>query len=292
MITIFTPTYNRSVLLERIYDSLIIQNNKDFEWLIVDDGSMDNTKEVVQKWIDEDKIKIRYIYQKNQGKYVAFNTGVNNANGELFFCVDSDDFLPNNAIELIYKAWSKNTYENIAGIIALKENTNGERLSDALPNSINKSSAYNLAFVHNCRGEWSLIYRTDILRNNLFPVISGEKFITECVVYDKIDLNFELILLNEVLTICEYQSDGLTSSIFSTMLKNPTGYKIFYNQRIDMAYTISERLGYIIRYNAFDILSKDNSFNYNGKYKLLVRMLKPLGWGLTKYYNYKKVTIK
>ena len=157
-----------------------------------------------------------------------------------------------------------------------------------LSGEISTSTMYDLALKHQCYGEKSLIYKTEILKTFPYPEIKGEKFVTECVVYDSIDQDYTMLLLKDVLTICEYQPDGLTGTIFSTMLKNPTGYKIYYKQRIDMAITLKERVGYIIRYNAFDILSGDNKCDYYGKYKFLVTILKPSGWLLTKYYNYKK----
>lgn len=288
MLTIFTPTYNRGNLLNRVYDSLKKQTVFDFEWLIVDDGSSDDTEEIVRKWISDATITIRYIRKENGGKHTAFNTGVQNARGELFFCVDSDDFTPNTCVESILKAWSDVKDDNIAGIIGMKTDTDGKLLCGEFPGGIITATMYDLTQKHQCYGEKSLVYKTDVLKNFPYPEILGERFVTECVVYDRIDQEYTMILLDKVLTICEYQPDGLTGTIFSTMLKNPTGYKIYYRQRIDMARTLKECVGYIIRYNAFDILSKDNKYNYLGKYKSLVITLKPLGWLLTKYYNYKK----
>lgn len=288
MLTIFTPTYNRGNLLNRVYGSLKEQTVFDFEWLIVDDGSSDNTEEIVQKWIDEAIIKIRYIRKENGGKHTAFNTGVQNAKGELFFCVDSDDFTPNTCVESILKAWSDGKDDNIAGIVGKKTDTDGKFLCGDFPEDVTKTTMYDLAQEHQCLGEKSLVYKTDILKKYPYPEILGERFVTECVVYDRIDAEYTMLLLDEVLTVCEYQPDGLTGTIFPTMLKNPTGYKIYYKQRIDMAYTFKERLGYAVRYNAFDILSGDKKYNYHGKYRLLVVALKPLGWLLTKYYNFKK----
>lgn len=287
MVTIFTPTYNRAKLLKRIYNSLRFQTNQDFEWVIVDDGSSDDTKAVVEEWIDEAIIKIKYVYQDNGGKHIAFNTGVKNASGELFFCVDSDDYLPENCVKEIIDAFSSVKDEKIAGIIGLKTDVNGNILSKLFPQELTRTTTYDLVNKYKCYGEKALVYKTDILRKYPYPEIENEKFVGECVVYDKIDKDYEMLVINKILTICEYQPDGLTNTIFINMLKNPTGYKIFYKQRIDMAYALKERIGYIIRYNAFKILSKDNEYDYNGKYNVLVNFLKPFGWLLTKYYNKK-----
>lgn len=288
MITIFTPTYNRAHLLPRLYESLKCQTVSDFEWLIVDDGSVDNTEEIVKEWISDNIINIRYIRRPNGGKHRAFNTGVVNAMGELLFCIDSDDYAPADCVESIINCWSNVNDSKIAGIIALKADEKGNFLSNAFPEGINEITMYDLSNRYKCTGDKALIYKTSILKEYPYPEIDGEKFIGESVVYDNIDLNYVMILLNKILTIGEYQQDGLTANIFSIMLNTPTGYKIYYKQRIDMAYTLSERVGYVIRYNAFDILSNDKNYNYNGKHKLMVWTLKPFGWLLTKYYNFKK----
>ena len=134
MLTVFTPSYNRANCLPRLYESIKAQSNKNFEWLIVDDCSVDETEIIVREWVNDGSIKIRYIYQENGGKARAFNNGVKNAEGELFFCVDSDDYLPNDAVELILDRWNKVDDAKIAGIIGLKENEKGELLCDAFLN--------------------------------------------------------------------------------------------------------------------------------------------------------------
>lgn len=287
MLTVFTPSYNRANCLPRLYESLKTQSNNDFEWLIVDDGSCDDTKSLVNEWINEGKIKIRYIYQENGGKPRAFNNGVKNAEGELFFCVDSDDYLPSDSVELIINKWNEVNDKKIVGIIGLKEDEKGKLLCDTFSDDIKFATTYNLVRKYGIKGEKSLVYKTEILREYPYPEIDGEKFIGENVVYDKIDQKYEMALLNKVLTTCEYQEGGLTATIFSTMLKNPTGYKIYYMQRINIAIDFKERINYMLRYNAFDILSKDKKYNYKGKYKFITLVLRPFGWLLTRYYKSK-----
>ncbi len=286
MVTIFTPSYNRAHLLNRIYKSLLSQTSFDFEWLIVDDGSKDNTKDVVKSFINENKINIRYIYQENKGKYVAFNNGVKNAMGDLFFCVDSDDFLPEDAVLCISNTPLSN--EKIAGIAALKVDLNGKTLSSPMPVNIKYSSVCDLSRKHGFVGELSLVYKTEILKKFAFPEIDGENFMGECVLYDQIDKEYEMLLSNKVLTICEYQQDGLTTNLFRTLLKNPTGYKIYYKQRIDMALSFKERANYMLRYNAFKILSRDKIYSYKGRHKILTTLFYPLGLILCVYYKLKK----
>ncbi len=282
-LTIFTPTYNRAHLLPRVFEGIRKQKNKDFEWLIIDDGSTDNTKEVVAGFQDESDVEIRYIYQENAGKPSAFNNAVKNANGELFFCVDSDDYPAEAAVELILDNWD-NEAENVSGIVALKVDTNGTPLCSRIPKDINYTTLYDLMNEEDFCGEVSLVYRTDILKNNLYPIIEGEKFITECVLYDKLDLKYKLKTLDEVLTVCEYQQGGLSDDAYRVMINNPIGYVIYYKNRIDMAVAFRERVAYIIRYHAFRMIAKNTIYKYAGKHRFLTVLLTPSGILLKRYY--------
>lgn len=284
MISIFTPTYNRENLLNRLYQSLLSQTDKNFEWIIVDDGSKDNTKTLVENWISENKITIKYLYQKNSGKHVAFNNGIDLASGQLYFCVDSDDFLPANAVEDIRKLYHHPLYDTTIGILALKSTTDGKLLSNNLPSNINLSTTYDLSLKHKCFGEKTLIYKTDLLKKHRFPVIPNEKFIGECVLYDALDQFGLMLLFDKVITLCEYQEGGLSNSFFKNMLKNPIGYKIYHSQRINLATSFKERFNHAIRYNAFRFMSNDSLYNYNGPHRVLLTLTIPFGILLNFYY--------
>lgn len=288
MISVFTPTYNRKELLKKLYLSLLEQTDKNFEWIIVDDGSCDDTKALVSEWISQNHIPIKYSYQQNSGKHIAFNNGIDLANGKLFFCVDSDDFLPNDAIENIRKLYACELFESTIGIIALKSDTQGNLLSEKFPANIKSSTTYDLTNKYHCPGEKTIIYKTDILKNHPFPTVQNEKFIGECVLYDSLDKFGKMLLLNKVLTICEYQENGLSNNFFKIMTLNPIGFKIYHKQRIDLTASLKERLGYAVRYNAFKLMSKDSCYNYSGKYRLLVILTIPFGFLLKLYYLFKK----
>ena len=287
MISIFTPTYNRKNLLKRLYQSLLEQTDKNFEWIIVDDGSTDNTETLIAEWITENKIKIKYQYQQNAGKHVAFNRGIDLASGKLYFCVDSDDLLPHNATEVIRKTYENPLFNKSIGIVALKSDTSGKLLSDNLPNTTSLSTIYDLTSKYKSFGERSIIYRTDILKENRFPVIEGEKFMGECVLYDHLDKFGQMLLLDKIVTICEYQEGGLSNNFFKIIIKNPIGFKIYHKQRIDLAYSLKDRFGYAVRYNAFKFMSNDSQYNYKGVHHLIVALTIPLGF-LLKLYYFKK----
>ena len=284
-LTIFTPTYNRCDLLKRTYGSLIRQKCKDFSWLIVDDGSYDGTKEVVSKWISEKIIDIKYVYQKNQGKHIAFNTAVSLIESGLFFTVDSDDWLPENSVQLIKSNEKNLANSTVAGMIALKAFSNCKLISGKFPNEIRYSTLMDL-FYQGFSGERSIIYKVEILKKFPFPK-TNEKFVPEGCVYDLIDNCYSLFVINDVLTICEYQEDGLSSNPYKLMYNNPTGYKIYYSNRINFARSFKERISYCIRYNCFASLSKDTVNNYHGKWSILVSVSYLGGLFAAVYYRFK-----
>lgn len=291
-LTIFTPTYNREHTIYRVYNSILHQSLDlldDIEWLIVDDGSSDNTESLVRTWLEKPSpFILRYIKQKNGGKHTAFNRAVQEAQGELFFTVDSDDWLAECSIKNIFNLFASICDdENLAGIIALKCFPTGNLIGISYPKENYASSMHNLS-LQGYGGERSLVFKTKILKQYPFPVIVGERFCTESVVYDQIDLKYKFYVSNYVLTICEYQEDGLTSNIFPLMIRNAIGYKIYYAQRIDMAVSLKERIGYVIRYNAFNLLKKDTEHNYSGEHKWLVRLLFPIGVLAYFYYRLKE----
>lgn len=277
-LTIFTPTYNREKLLHRLYNSLLQQSNKNFEWLIIDDGSTDLTHQLVQEWKKEKKINIRYIYKKNEGKYKAYNLAIKVSKSDLFFCVDSDDYLTSKSIENILKFWNRNKTNNISGIIGMKENTNGDLLGDKFTVKVISCSLFTLNNKYKCRGEYSLVYDLNILKKYQFPDIQNEKFTTESVLYDQVDKDYEMLLFNKILTVCEYQRGGYSSNLRDILWNNPVGFKIYYSQRIDMNANFIDRFTYILKYHIFNIISNEKKYFYNGKYKNLVKILKPIGY--------------
>ena len=140
VLSIFTPAYNRAHTIVRTYESLCRQTCKDFEWLVVDDGSTDNTHELVDQWIAEGKISIRYIYQDNQGMHGAHNTALRNITSELNVCIDSDDWMPDNAVEIILKFWREVRSDRLAGIIGLDVDAKGNVIGMDFPKDVSEST--------------------------------------------------------------------------------------------------------------------------------------------------------
>ncbi|OUO14918.1 glycosyltransferase family 2 protein [Flavonifractor sp. An4] len=287
MLTIFTPTYNRVDLLPRLYQSLIEQTERDFEWLIIDDGSTDKTEEYVNSIIKEKKIHIRYYWQKNSGKQSAHNNAVGLARGEWFFCVDSDDFLESTAVEKIKNrlGWLE---RNDCGLIAGKIDTRGVPLCKGLEENLAHRGLYSLNRLYGVQGEVSLIFKTEPLKENLYPIISGERFIGECVLYDALEMKgYTLCPLPENITICEYQSDGLSNSAYQIMMYNPGGYAYYHMQRIDLVLSVKERIRHAVQYQAFRALSDDKACCYCGTHMWCSRLAYLPGMMGAIYYKMK-----
>lgn len=230
-ITVFTPTYNRAYILNRCYESLKRQTNKLFIWLIIDDGSTDDTEDLVNKWISEGLIEIKYYKQNNGGKQRAHNKGVELCNSELFICMDSDDFLVDNAIERFISTWdSIDDKKIISGIVALKGINKGMPIGTSMPQELKLAPLNDLYEKYGFKGDTALLFRTDILKRFPFFVAEGEKFIGEGYVYLQIDQLYNLFILNEIVYICEYLPDGYSSDVRKLTKDNPKSYMVLKRQ--------------------------------------------------------------
>lgn len=232
MITVFTPTYNRAYILPQLYRSLQQQTCYNFEWLIVDDGSHDNTENLVKKWQQEvNSFPIMYIKQPNGGKHRAINTGLTQAHGEWFFIVDSDDWIPNDAIHKIIKhiqVLPKNS--DLAGICGFKARKDGKPLGNcAKLQEGTDASMIEIRQKYHIKGDMAEVFKTDILRQFPFPEFEGEKFLNEAVVWNKIAEKYVLRYIPEILYFCEYRADGLTKSIRKRYRNSPYGTMCLYD---------------------------------------------------------------
>ena len=241
--TVFTPTFNRKELLEKLYKSLQKQSYKDFEWLIVDDGSTDGTKEKVKEFLCEKKLDIKYYFKENGGKQRAYNFATENANGELFICLDSDDKYVENGLETILKYWKK--YEkntDIAGMGYLSTYPNGEVIGSSFPEKEMISTQFKIYNKYRVKGDKGLMFRTEIIKKYKFPVFKDEKFITEAVVYNRICEKYKMVYVNEKIEIKEYQEDGLTAKYNNLLLRNPKGQALYHNEINFQKLTLKQKI--------------------------------------------------
>ncbi len=250
-ITVFTPSFNRSDLLRKLYVSLCRQTCRNFEWLIVDDGSTDSTEIVVNEWILEQKVDIVYYKQKNSGKHVAHNVGVALCKTELFFCVDSDDILTDDAIMLILSTWKnipaqiKKIYSGIVAYRGINQNT---LIGTEFPTNVIACPLKQL-YRMGKKGDTALVFRTSVLRGYPFPVFKGEKFLRENLVYDLIDEKYSLFILRKIIYIGNYLSDGLTQNATMLEMKSPKGAALYrykeYEKNRKTLYGIRQLAGYL-----------------------------------------------
>ena len=251
-LTVFTPTYNRKALLARAYESLKRQSDKDFEWLIVDDGSTDATKDLVGEWIREKAVPVRYHYRENGGKMRAHNTGVALCQTELFVCLDSDDYLTDTAVADLLKAYddAKERYGgtlNIGGVVAHKGRSEGKIFAGCDFPEGDVSTLFEL-YLRGFTGETTLMYRTDILKEFPFPEIEGEKYVPEDYIYDKIDKMCVLAVLPKIITVCELTREGYTGSVKKLKRDNVNAFYLFYEQRAYITPPGLLKLKYLGRY--------------------------------------------
>lgn len=254
-LTIFTPTYNRGYILPKLYESLCKESTDDFIWLIVDDGSSDNTQELVEGWQLEGKVEIIYHKQDNGGKMRAHNKGVELCSTPLFFCIDSDDQIVEGAvlkIVTIYQTVHDDTF--LSGIVAKRLIANMV-VSQSFPPKTRSTlhDIYKAGF----KGDTSLVFKTSVLREFPFPEIEGEKFVTEGYVYDQIDQKYELLIMDEFLIRCEYQEDGYTVNANSLFLKYPKGWALFFAQYYQYyAKSLRDKVKYMGYYISMCMLAK------------------------------------
>lgn len=238
-LTIFTPTYNRGYILHKLYNSLCIQKNQNFVWLIVDDGSTDGTRALIENWIAESKIDIKYFHQENGGKMRAYNKGLKECTTPLFVCVDSDDYLTENAISDILNFWHENYSgeQNVAGMVAnrlMVSSSNSKPIETVqLPMGIRSCSMRDLGQLYGHIGETSIVFLSTVAKRFPFPEIEGERFITESFIYDQIDYSgFKFLIYQNPFVFCEYFPDGYTRSRAAIYRDAPLGWAMYFNQQI------------------------------------------------------------
>lgn len=256
-LSVITPTYNRAYILPQCYKSLVNQTCRDFEWIVVDDGSSDDTEAVVAGFINEHKINIQYIKQPNGGKHRAHNTAVQNATGELCVCVDSDDCLVQDAVAIIREFW-KEKRENSIGIFAKRGSIQDQHpICASWPETLTSCTMFALINDYNFWGDTALFFKTDLLKQHLFQQFGDERFLSEANLYLDLDRCGEMLLLNRVIYLCEYLEDGLTAQYHALLRRNPMGTANTYFKQVKMARKINDKLRYAMLTNIYYSLCED-----------------------------------
>lgn len=288
-ITVLTPTFNRGNLLNKCYVSLMKQTNKNFKWLIVDDGSTDNTEDIVTEWMKEKKIKIQYLKKKNGGKHRAINYAVDYIDSDLVIILDSDDWLVNDAIEKIinlYHEYKDN--DEICGFTFLKKYPNNELMGDIFPNE----GRYNfIRWRVNgvVSGDQCDIVYTHFLKKYPFTEYANEKYIGESTLWIKLGLYYDMICKNEAIYVADYLDDGLTKNGRILRLNSPNGSMEYANLCTLKQCSIKRKITYSPLYTAYGLISNKKIIDIlkRSNNKIMIFLTLPIGIFLKIYWSKK-----
>jgi len=290
-ITVFTPTYNRAYCLHRLYESLLRQTSQGFEWLIIDDGSTDNTKALVSKWVTEKKIDIKYVYQENGGMHTGHNKAYSLIETELNVCIDSDDYMPDNAIAIIIQKWKTEGNEKFAGLLGLDIDKQGKVIGTKFPNNIYSCKYSELKRKFGVVGDIKFVYRTEVIKKQMpYPVFKGEKFVPLGYAYGLVDKEYDMLCSNEVYCIVDYMPDGSTKNIIKQYFLNPKGFAHERKVKMIISPYFIDRYKYAMHYISSSIIIRNSRFISESPNKLLTFFAIIPGVLLYMYilYKYKK----
>lgn len=282
LLTVFTPAYNRAHTLVRTYESLCMQDCKDFIWLIVDDGSTDDTANLVKSWQKkENGFEIQYIYKENGGMHTAHNTAYANIHTELNVCIDSDDKMAPGAVKKIKITWEHIRNKGYAGMIALDSDFAGNIIGNGFSKQMQETTLGGY-YAAGGRGDKKLVYRTDIINSvPPYPVFKDEKYVGLVYKYTLVDQKYKLYVLNEIICEVEYQVNGSSGTMWKQYLENPKGFAFL--RKVAMQYPTSKKrlVQDCIHYCSSSQISKNTNYIKESPRKLLTILCTPLGWLLT-----------
>lgn len=267
LITVFTATYNRGHLIQRIYQSLLRQKEFNFEWLVIDDGSQDRTEELFNEWLQrENPFEIRYYRQKNQGLIRTLNRGINLARGDFFSKIDSDDYVVDDYAANISK-WvaSIENSTSIYAVSGVRVTPDGIPLKGKwpdIPRELGFVDATDLErAAYDLDADMCEAWRTDVLRNYPFPVWNGEKFAPEQIVFNQIALDgYKIRWYPVAMSICEYQEGGLTKGARKLEIENPMGYAMMYNHKLKYDIPFAQKLRCAMQCTALSIVGRNPQY--------------------------------
>ena len=234
-ISVLTATYNRANLLDKLYASLLINSNNcpdvQLEWLVMDDGSTDNTKRIMEEYCKERLIDIKYFYQENQGKMTAINNLIKETTGDLIVECDSDDFFTKDAFKIIVQSLQecKDMGETYA-LVFLKYTKDGQNMGNNFIEDDYPSTMFDLYFKNGVTGEKALVYNASIRKQFEYKLEHDEKFVTEARLHHEMDLKYQVRCFNKPIMICEYQKEGYTKNISKLFTTSPFGYYNYFKE--------------------------------------------------------------
>lgn len=276
MITIFTPTYNRSSNLIDCYESLKQQSNFSFIWQVIDDGSTDDTESVVKTWLENPLFKIEYIKVSNGGKCRAINRSLEQTNTELWLCLDSDDTLVAHAIDTILREFSNIAEDDgICGLFSLRGRDSINSMQGvSIPKELQKCRQSDIRYGLGIPPEYAHVFKTNIIKHYVYPSIDGENYFPLSYIFDQLDIKYKYKVIHDPIMICDYRTDGLTKNKRNVIIKNPIGYSMYKKQLAGLAPNKKEKIKAVVTYITGCLLAKKNPFSDNN-FKTLTFILLP-----------------
>ncbi len=289
-LTIFTSTYNRANTLPRTYESLCRQTCQDFEWLLIDDGSTDETSQLAEKWTKEGTICMRYAYKENGGLHTGYNRAIELANSKLCMCVDSDDWMPENGVEIIISFWEKHHRNDVGGIVGLCFTPDEKAIGGHFSPKLKATKFIDLPYKHHHHGDVKMVHRTELLKKlKPMPSFGNEKFFNPIYLFHQIDMNYPLLVLNKNLCYVEYQETGMTNNIFKQYENSPRSFselRKLVMSRKDAP--LSLRFRSAIHYVSSQIMLRNNKWLKESANPFLTLLASPFGVLLFFYIKTRK----
>lgn len=252
--TILTPTHNRAYLLDKCFTSLQKQTCKNFEWLIIDDGSTDNTEEIIMA-IKSQTHEFAICYEKkmNGGKHTALNYSHAFIHGELTIILDDDDTLTENAVEVILSCWEKWRDDQTVWCMSFSRGMDTDTPLVKIIGDEIVSNAIDYRINARRDGDCAEVVRSEVFKQYLFPVFPGENFIGEDCMWTTMAYDYDTVYYSRVIYLCTYLEDGLTKSGRAMRLKNPVGGMYRNNMYLNKRFTLLIRIKSAILYDCYAI---------------------------------------
>lgn len=285
LISIVTPTFNRAKTLPALFVSLQKQASKNFEWLIIDDGSQDQTSEVVKSFYNKD-FTIKYLKKENGGKHTALNRVFSEIQTELTFIVDSDDVLTVDATAEIEKDWNMYRNQNLCGISYLRGYSENNPIGDLFPKDYVVDNFISLRFNKHINGDKAEVWVSKYLKAHLYPVFEGEIFFGESYLWIKLAKERDMLFRNKIIYITEYLEAGLSRSGRALRIKCPKGGMTNALMMMSSDFKIEQRIKGAILYSCYSCFAKQTfKDTVNNPYFLLTLLCYPLGIFLYRYWR-------
>lgn len=290
-LTIFTTTFNREDLLPRLYRSLCKQTSQDFIWLIVDDGSTDQTDKLIKMWQDENLIEIQYFFKENGGMHTGHNAAYRLIQTELNVCIDSDDYMPSTSVEIILKSWGQILDKNrVCGMVGLDVNVDYQLIGDRMPQGINEGSHIDLYKKYKVKGDKKFVLKTeDVKKYPFYPEYKNEKLVPIGILYMLMGEDKPFVYIDEIFCIVDYQEGGSSSTIFKQYFQSPRGFAYARKIRLKYETSFKDIFKNCLHLSSLLFITKDFKVVWqDNNFKILTFLLIPSGYILFKYLQLKK----